>query len=188
MPLVAQNSAPSTLATVIGQVVDAFAAMGNATPILVGKRYLRDGVGQDPRVVFVPEPSGQVRPGYELGRAARVVHSCDVFIRGRESGDDLGRFDEAYALADLVIACLATAASGRIEWGEYAEDSPTEEDAYGADVALSFTYARDVAHNAARWALPAATEDTTPAGPLVPPGEAGEVEGVTVTTTPLEAA
>lgn len=188
MPALApQNAAPSTLADVLRQVIGAFQEMGNATPILVGRKYLEDfGVGAPPRVLFAPEPAGKVRGPVEMGSAASIVHSCDVFIRGAESGDDVGRFDKAYELADLVIGCLSVAASGRIEWGAYADSSPTDVDAYGAEVALRFTYARDVRHSPLRWALDPATADGSTATPRPPPGQAGTIDSVEVTVEPEE--
>ncbi len=179
---------PSTLTTVIGQVKDAFEAMGNATPILIGKKYLDDfGVGSAPRVLFVPEAGGgKVGPPIEMGNAASVIHSCNVFVRAEESGDDVGRFDRAYALGDLVIDCIHTAAPGRVEFGSFEDDSPTDADAYGADLAFSFLYARDVRHDTARWSLPAADDDTSAVQPAIPPGQPGTVDSVDVTVDPVE--
>lgn len=189
MPAVASVHAapPSTLAVVLGQVVDAFQAIGDATPIMIGKKYLDDfGVGSAPRVVFVPEVRGKIGPPIEMGNPCSIAHSCNVLVRGAEDGSDLGRFDAAYALGDLVIDLIATAATGRLEWGDFVDDSPTPVDAYGADLALSFTYTRDVRHNARRWALPAAAADTSPAQPLVPPGIVAELATGTATTAPQE--
>lgn len=187
-PVVVDNARPSTLADVIGQVREAFAAMGDATPILVGKAYLPMGVGSGPRVVFVPEPSGRIGEGIELGDACTVVHSCDVHVRATESGEDLDRFQAAYALGDRVLALLAVAAAGRIEWGAFVDDSPADVDAFGADLSYSFSYARAVRHDAARWTLPASDADTSDATPGVPPGQLGTIGSVAATTTPSEGA
>lgn len=187
MTLVAVGySPPSTLADVIGQVRDAFQDMGDATPIMIGKQYLEQGVGSAPRVVFVPEPRGRIGPPQELGNAASVTHSCDVAVRGQESGDDLERFKQAYAIGDRVIDLIKTAATGRIEWGDFGDGSPTDADAYGAEVAFSFTYTRDVPHDAERWALDPATADDAAAVPLVPPGEPASDMSLEVTVEPQE--
>lgn len=177
---------PSTLADVIGQIKDAFDAMGDATPILIGKQYLVQGVGSGPRVVFVPERRGRGGDPLELGSAVSVTHSCDVLVRGPEEGDDLERFRATYRLADRVMDCIATAATGRLEWGGYGDDSPTDVDAYGAEIAFSFTYTRDVRHDAARWALAPATVAATDPVPLVPPGEPAATVTTTITTVPEE--
>lgn len=180
------HGAPSTLADVIGQVRDAFDAMGDATPIMIGKQYLVQGVGSSPRVVFVPEPRGRIGDMLELGNAASITHSCNVLVRGPEEGDDLERFRATYALADRVICCIATAAAGRVEWGDYSDASPTDVDAYGAEIAFSFNYTRDVRHDAARWALAPATVVATDPVPLVPPGEPAASVTTTITTVPEE--
>ena len=183
MTLAADNAAPSTLADVIGQVVDAFASMGNATPIMVGGEYLERGAGVAPRVLFVPETGGKVGPGRELGRAASISHGCEVYIKGEELADDLARLRATYALGDLVISCIQTAAPGRIEWAQYVDNEPTSA---AGELKLSFSYTRDVAHNVARWSLPAASADVSPKQVGLPPGVPGQVTSVAVTTEPEE--
>src|SRR6266571_5337126 len=115
MPLVANtvSAPPSNLSVVLGQVRDALAATGDATPVMIGMAYLEQfGVGAAPRVLFVPEPKGgggKVGPAIELGNACSITHSCNVLVRGVESGDDLGRFDSTYALGDRVVSLIKTA-------------------------------------------------------------------------------
>ncbi len=190
MPLIQNTvSAPaSNLAAVIGQVRDAFAAIGDATPIMTGKGYLEQfGVGAAPRVLFVPEPKGgggKVGPAIELGNPCSITHSCNVLVRGVESGDDLGRFDATYALGDRVVSLIKTAAPGRVEFGAYLDDSPASVDIAGAGLKFSFTYIRDVRNDAARWGLPAAAADTSAATPIPPIGTPYNVDTLTVTTIP----
>lgn len=188
MPLVAQeHGVPSTLATVIGQVKDAFSAMADATPIMVGKQYLEHfGVGQPPRVLFVPETDGRTGPAIEMGHAASVTHGCQVFVRGAEGGDDLTRFENAEALEAKVIACLAVAASGRIIWGVRADASPVDVQLAGAELSFGFLFRRDIPHDAARWSLAAAPADTSDPRPRPPPGQPGIVDEVAVTVEPIE--
>jgi hypothetical protein len=159
MTLRVSNSKPSTLADVIRQVVQAFDAFGDATPILVGKHYLTSSVGIAARVVFDPEPSGGSIGLQWLGDSFEFTHSCDVYIRAAESGDDLDRLKATYELADLVLDCIATATNGRIEWGSVTGDSPTEVDVFGAGLKVSFRYSRGVPHSAKRWQLPPAIDD-----------------------------
>lgn len=181
-----EYSPPSTLADVIGQVVDAFSAMADATPIMIGGKYLEHGSGSGPRVLFVPEPGGSVGPPALMGRPASVTHSCKIYVRGPEDGSDLERFKATYRLGDRVIDCVATAASGRVMWREYSDDSPVDVDAYGAGLVISFNYRRDVLHDEARWALPPASADSAEPRPGLPPGEPGADMTLEVTTVPQE--
>jgi len=187
MPAVTTKAPPSKLSTVIGQIRDAFDAMGDTGPgiVMVGKQYLEDfGVGSGPRILFVPDAKGKWGPPREMSNAASVTHSCDVYIRAPESGDELTRLDAAEALADRVIGMLKVAGTGGTEGGDYADDSPTDVDAYGADIALSFTYRRDVRHDPKRWGLPAPDADASDLAPNVPPGIAAPAVSLNPTTAP----
>ena len=157
-----QVGKPSTLIDVIAQVRDVFQAIGNPTPIMVGANYEKHaGPGSAARVVFIPERgAGKIDQRIVLGNAARMVHSCDVLVRSDATGDDVTRFRAAYELADLVIDCVQTAGSGRVVWGSLRDDSPDDVDAYGAGLRFSFTFERDVRHDASRWRLPEATPST----------------------------
>lgn len=185
MSLVKQHRAPSTLIDILQQCKDALDAMGAFMPTSIGKAYLSEGAGSYPRVVFVPEAGrGKVGPPHEIGNAASVTHTCEVHVRAMESGEDVARFRAAYALGDLVIDLVQTAATGRIEWGSYSDGSPTDTDAYGAEVVISFSYKRDVPHSAVRWGLAQALADTSDPMPVPPPGTlAGGIE-IDPTTTP----
>ncbi len=186
MPLVQQQyPKPSTLADVIQQVKDAFDAMGDATPIMVGKKYIQN-IGSAPRIVIVPETDGRVGPPIEQGDAASVSHGCMVLVRAAETGGDVDRFKRAYELGDRLIDCIGTAATGRIEWNAIGDGSPLDVDAYGAELVLQFTYRRAVRHDPKRWALSAASTNNAPAEPLVPPGAVGSVDGATYTVTPKD--
>lgn len=175
---------PSTLADVIGQVRDAFDAMGDATPIMIGAQYEAQGVGEPPRVVFVPEKGpGKIGPARELGYVARMTHSCRVTVRGVESGDDIERMRATYALLDRVVACLRRAGDAAVEFGSVKDDSPTDSDAFGAGLSVEFTYARDIPRDPDREALPPATADTS--SRAVPPAAALSEGGtVTLAVTP----
>lgn len=172
-----QNPRPGRLSDVLRQVRDAFACMGDATPIMCGKKYL-ENLGEGPRVLFVPNTDGRIEgPLNEDGTdAASALDGCMCLIRAKEGGDDFSRFDPAYDLRDRVIGCLAVAASGRIEWGSYGDGSPLDVDAYGAELIFSFTFKQAIPHLDERWALPPAAATTEPPRPLTPPGDPGEVE------------
>ena len=159
---------PASLADVIGQVKDAFQTFGDATPIMVGRKFLERGPGSAPRVVFAPEPAGSVGPAIVRGRPVSIRHTCVIYIRGRESGDDLTRYKNTEKLADLVIDLVQTAGAGRIEWGAYEDNSPTDSDAFGAEISVLFSYQRDVLHSEKRW----------------PPGAPGVLHKIDATTLP----
>lgn len=177
-------SPPSTLADVLGQIVDNFAAAGDPTPILIGKAYEAFGVGSAPRVLLAPEPRGKIGPPIEQGNVCSVTHSCNVLVRGLEDGSDLGRFTSAYALGDRLLSAIRRAASGRLEFGDFTDASPTDVDAYGAELAFSFTYQRDVKWDGAIRGLPAAAADPSPPQPVQPPGTAAISVAIDATTNP----
>lgn len=185
-----QQANPSTLGDLIFQVKQAFSKMGDSTPILVGRGYLtknKDGqtnIGSSPRVVFAPEAlsgSGKINPPHEMGNAASMVHSCVVYVRAKESGEDLDRWKAVYALADRVIDCIQVAGTGRVAWLTLDDGSPIDSDGFGAELAFGFTFRRDIYHDPARWSLPAADEDTSAQKPHPPPG----IPAATVTIDPV---
>lgn len=194
MPLVAeQHTKPTTLAGVIAQVISAFDEMGNITPIMVGKQYLKSfGVGGPARVLFVPETKGRIENPPEMGDAASIVHGCMVLVRAAEGGSDTDRFDRAYELGDLVIGCLRVAGTGRLAWNVFADGSPADVDTFGAELMFGFTFKRAVRHSAKRWALAAAAADPNTPQPRVPaagggtPAASGVVNTVAVTVDPVE--
>jgi hypothetical protein len=190
-----QLARPSTLGDLVLQVKQAFSKMGDSTPIMIGKGYRtknkegQTNIGASPRVVFAPEAlagSGKIEPPIEMGKAASMTHSCVVYVRATESGDDVDRWRAVYALADRVISCIQVAGTGRVEWLTLEDGSPIDSDGFGAELAFGFTFRRDIWHDAARWNLPPAdAADTTPS-PHPPPGI--PADGVVIdpaTTTPL---
>lgn len=178
---------PSNLADVVQQVKDAFDLSGDATPIMMGAHYLDTGPGRTPRVLFVDEPTGTWGEPFEMGNAARVVHSVTVYVAGPElDGDDIGRYRAAYRLADKVMSALRRAASGRLGGGAFGAAGPTKA-AAGAELQFSFTFQRDVLHNAEVVAVAAAPDGTavqTPAGMV--PGELATGVDVGVEVQPPE--
>lgn len=193
MTLTAQLATPSTLVDLIVQVKQAFSLMGDNTPIQVGKAYLtknkegQTNIGNAPRVIFAPEAlpgTGKIEPPEEMGKAASMVHSCIVYVRAKESGEDTERWKATYALADRVISCIQTAGTGRVEWLSLDDGSAIDSDGFGAELVFAFTYRRDIFHDAVRWNLPPADADNSAAKPHPPPGiPAGSVT-INPTTTP----
>lgn len=183
-----QEQITSSLSDLIRLVSDIFAAVGDGTTFLIGKQYLEQfGAGTPPRILWVPEPDSRQRPAQKLNAdyVASLSHSCTVYVRGAEDGTDAGRFDSAYAIGDLVVNALKLAAPGLVELGDYRETSPLPVDAYGAEVALTFTYTRWIARNPKVWSLHIAKN-----APLDPdrPGPPGSSNGKTYTVTTASAA
>jgi hypothetical protein len=188
-----QLAAPSTIIDLIAQVKQAFSLMADTTPIQVGKAYLaknKEGqanIGSAPRVIFAPEAlsgSGKIEPPQEMGKAGAMVHSCIVYVKGKESGDDIDRWKATYALADRVIDCIQVAGTGRVEWLSLDDGSAIDSDGFGAELVFGFTYRRDIFHDPARWALPAADADNSAEKPHPPPGQPADSVTIQPTTTP----
>ncbi len=185
MAILEPTGAPSNLGAVLRYIEELFQIAGNATPIMIGKQYIRQfGAGSDSRVLFVPEVKGNVGDAIETGSAASMTHSCDVAVRAAEDGSDAGRFDACYTLGDLVIDSLSRACSGRLTFGSLADDSPLNVDGLGADLAFSFTYKRDVRHGV-MWSIPSASIITAPPfAPTAPDALAATSVAVDVTAVP----
>lgn len=182
---------PSSLADVLSQVRDVFSAAADATPIMVGKAYEeRFGVGNGPRVLFIPDQVGTAGPPIEMGNACSVTHSCTAKVRGPDTGDDFERFREVYLLTDRVMSAVRRAATGRLVFGAYLDDSPTGvADGAGAGIAFDFTYQRDVPHDTGVIAVAAAGAATDEQGPGgMQTGEAAADGTIAVTVTPKEIA
>jgi len=180
---------PSDLADVLIQVRDAFAAEGDATPLMCGANYLDHGVGVDPYVIFVPlTDGGSLEFSGETGDAATTVEACQVFVRAAAGGDDFDRFKRSKELTKKVIAHLRVAGTGRLTGGPFTDSSPLDTDEYGAEITFGFQFRSAIRHDAARWELPAADESTDPAQPRVPPGEAGTLNSLEVEVNPKEPA
>lgn len=141
------GAAPGTLIDVIQCVVSNFQTNGDGTPIVVGKKYLTDTMGEPNRIVFVPEPkggAGRIAPPMNSEFVASMIHSCDVVYLASATGDDVTRFLNVYSLNDWLIGAITTAASGRLEFGPASDASPVDTDERGVAIAFSFTYQRDI--------------------------------------------
>ncbi len=198
-PIAVDNYAPATLIDVLGAVRDAFEAAADATTIQIGAQYLGQwGEGHGPRVLFVPDPpnaGGKMMGAQILGNPASQVHACDVYVRAdEETDDDLTRARLVYALSDRVVDFVATAAAGRLEWGQCSDDSPLKTPSgLGAGLAYGFTFRRDIRHDAARWAAPPRNRaDALLAGPMTSPDDVsspvlltspGAIQGAATTPT-----
>ena len=161
MTLQRQAAPPSTLIDLIVRVRRLFDAVGDATLVQVGSRYIDQfGVGHGPKVLFVPEPAnggGAMAGATRLGNPAKQVHACDVYVRAdEETGDDDERFGLLYALSDRVVKFVAEAGAGRIgSWGACSDASPLNvSSGVGCGLAWSFTYERDIEHDAKAWRGP----------------------------------
>ncbi len=189
---------PSPLGDVFRCVLAAFSAAvnptptsltpgGDATPIQVGKGYLKDfGAGTPPRILIVRRPKGVAGPVLEIGghEIGSRVHTCDVYVRGTEDGSDVGRYDGADELSDRLQNALAVVAGARVVFGSASEDAqPIDADAYGADDAWSFEYTRAVFRDDAIQAgAHAAVTSLSPADPARLHGGSGLTPIISVTT------
>lgn len=179
----------STLDDVIRCIEDIFSGIGDATPIQYGKEYLATfGTGTPPKILFVddakgsltdpPEGSGGMR--FEAG----IAIGCNVYVRAAEGGGDLGRRDAVNTLTARVISAIGRAARGRWQGRDFADDSPSGVDAYGADRAFSFIYTYGVQSDPAVWALPANPIAPSPPNISAPPGSPPGSPVIVTTVTP----
>jgi hypothetical protein len=191
MPMVVNRYAkPSNLAVVLRAVKQAFHARGDTTTVMVGEHYAKNpqGLGSPPFVILVPEPGGKLKIGdaYETGRAAGHKHVCDVIVRAAETGDDIDRLANVYAINDIVAGTVARICSGRWTPGDAVGDYPppfTVDSGAGAQGCWGFTFDRDIEMPQDVLALPASDEDETPAKPYAQPGETGTLDTLTGTET-----
>lgn len=177
----------STLADVLRLVERVFSLLGDGTPILIGKRYLEEpGPGSAPRVVFVPADGGKLGTPTKLnmGYVASWSHGCAVHVRGVEPGDDAGRFEPTYALAGRVIDVLRNLDPGHIEIAASTprDTSPTSVTSpTGAEIAFTFTYVTNIAHEPAVRRAIAQLTSVSPPTPDQPGGSTGK--DYTITTS-----
>lgn len=176
----------STLADVIRLFIGVYSHLGDGTPIMVGEQHLREpGPGSPPRIVFVPEveeaklgPALKISAGYLAGR----TWVCDVTVRGAE-GDDVGRFENVYAMTARAVAVLKNLDPGHIEIGpgRVRNDSPLAvPSGAGVGERFSFTYRSNIAQDpAVLKAIAACIESISPPNPDKPGGDTGQSFEVT---------
>lgn len=172
-----QKMPVSTLGDLLRIVTAGLNGMADGLEILVGKKYLTEfGVGSPPRVLFVPEPQGKLSGPTKLnsGYLASYTHGCTAYIRGAEDGSDIGRFDSAYAICDRIINLLKWADPGHVVLGpgNPKDNSPTNVDAYGAEIVFSFQFTRPVAEDPAVFKSP--VTPISPPNPDKPQGDTGK--------------
>jgi hypothetical protein len=153
--------APANLGDALELVKAMFSHAGSGVPIQIGAHYDPSkqgggpGAGNPPKITFIPEQRGRIGSAITHGNVASWYHGCDVLVRARPGSTDEQRFKFAYDLADKVIAALASAASGRIEFGSVEDDSPATTDHMGGvGLRFSFVFRRDVAQWDQLWTLP----------------------------------
>ena len=161
MTLSAATNAPApTIGNVLRAIVYYFRESGDATPIMVGKQYIAErGTGIDARILFVPESPGDIGPSTDMGHAASVTEACDVHVRAAESGDDVGRYDEASELLGKVLSAIRRTCMGHLELKSYKPTSAANVDAFGAQVSFTFLWKRDVRKDGDIWRVPSATAE-----------------------------
>jgi hypothetical protein len=178
------------LSDVLRCIEDIFSGIGNATPIRVVKQeHIKSmGVMKAPFILCAPDAKGEITdPPTGTGGmqyACGIAHGCNVYVRAEEGGEELGRLDAAYALADLFISALDRACRGRWNGREYKDDSPSGVDAIGADIMFSFVYMRGVQSSPKVWALPASPIAASPPNISAPPGSPPSTVEVSYTESP----
>ncbi len=196
MPLVentAANASPSNLAVVLRAIVQAFQERGDTTPVMVGEHYAQNpqGLGSPPFVILVPEPKGRfkIEKPYETGRAGKHKHVCDVIVRASETGDDIDRLANVYALNDLVVATVSRVCTGRWEPGDAVGDYPPPfgvDSGAGTSGCWGFTFDRDIALEPTVIAIRPEAPDTSPPRPYASNGETGTINTMTGSVTAQE--
>lgn len=178
----------SWLSELLRLVESAFGQVGDATPIMVGKQYLAQGFGSGPRVLFVPDPDGKVVTPPQLSNdyVAGIRHSCEVYVRAPETGTDEERFNAAYALADRVVNALKWAGAARVTFDgqPFRDGSPSDGDAFGAELVFGFSYTRGVPKDDSIWR--AAKVNTV--SPLDPDRPDGDNDTTLIVQTAVDAA
>lgn len=184
-----QNMPVSTLSDVIRRVELLFSKLGDGTPILVGSKHLDNlGPSSAPRIVFVPDESGELGGALKVnsGYIASWSHGCGVVVQGVEPGDDEGRFEPAYMLAGRVVAALKALDPAHVEVGgaRPKDESPLRAGSPGAVVRFSFVYRRNIPQDQA--VLRAAREliAVSPVDPDRPQGSTGNSFDLALTATP----
>jgi len=182
----ARRPAPiSTLSDLLSRIGPVLSAAGDMTPIMIGKGYLEHGVGAGPRVVFVPAPKGRWGAPSKIGAGhlAAVTVDCLMLVRGAESGDEATRLSAAEELADRTVNVIRHLAPGRTQGSEWADDSPLPVDAYGADIALAFSFTRQIADDPKiREAIASSLTPVSPEDTMRPNGATNDTFDVSVTT------
>jgi len=197
------DKAPSHLGQLLAHVKATIAACGIAVPVQIGSSYESANQGNPPKVTFLPEQSGgRISSQLTMGKSAATCnHSCKVIIRAKPGQQEEDRFSPCYELMDKVVAIIASAGVGRIEWGAMGDASVTRTHGDGSGVGLefSFIFKREIPQFDAIWLLPEPTPGTerdikstlelsgnTPAGERFP--DAGlEIAAVIIpTVTPEE--
>jgi hypothetical protein len=158
-----QAVASSNLAQLLGKIKAMLAYVVPGVPVQIGTHYERSNQGNPPLIRFIPETGpGRIGPPIELGHAAASCsHSCAVVVRAKPCPSEEDRFGLAYDLLDKVIGVISAAATGRIEWGAFGDDSQSTTDSPGSPgLRFEFVYRRDVPHVDKVWSLPAPVDGT----------------------------
>lgn len=197
------NFAPSNLSQLIGKVKAMASHCGIAAPIQVGSSYETANQGNPPKVVFIPEQGpGKIGPALTMGKmVATCFHSCKVIVRAKPGQQEWDRYAFAYALMDSVVAIIASAAPGRIEWGSMNDASVTRTNGDGSGVGLqfSFVFKREIPQLDDVWSLPESPAGTereirdaldlsgyVPSGARIPAEELEIAAVINPTVTPEE--
>lgn len=179
----------STLADVFRLVSRLFSIAGDGTPLFFGKKHLDNlGPGSAPRIVFVPDEEGTLGGPLKLnaGYVASWTHGCTVHVLGVEPGDEEGRFEPAYALAARVVTAIKALDPAHlvVAPGRPKDVSPLKVGAPGSAIAFTFTFATNIAQDAAILAASKQLTPISPPDPDRPEGDTGLSFTLSTTVTP----
>ena len=150
--------APSNLAHLLVKIKAMLAYVAPGIPVQIGSHYERGNQGVAPLIRFIPEDGpGRIGSPISCGHSiASCTHSCSVVVRAKPGLCEEERFLSTYDLLDKVIGVIGAAASGRLEWGSFGDDSQSTTDSPGSPgLRFSFTFKRDIPHVEKVWQLPA---------------------------------
>lgn len=182
----------STLADVFRLVSKLFSLAGDGTPLFFGSKHLDNlGPGAAPRIVFVPDEEGTLAGPLKInaGYVASWTHGCTVHVLGAEPGDDEGRFEPAYALAARVVTAIKALDPAHlvVAPGRPKDVSALKVGAPGSAISFTFTYATNIAQDAAILAAAKQLTAVSPPDADRPQGDTGNTFTLTTTATPTAA-
>lgn len=182
--------APSNLSQLLTKIKGMLQYVIPGVAIQIGSHYERGNQGNPPLVRFIPENGGgRIGPPFGMGHAsAKCTHTCSVVVRAKPGLCEEDRFGPTYDLLDKVIGTISCAATGRIEWGAFGDDSQSTTDSPGSpSLRFDFSFSRDVPHVDKVWALPAPVDGPERAIKTSLELSGQEVPGERLPEPPLEA-
>lgn len=182
--------APSNLSQLLAKIKANLQYVAPGVAIQIGSHYDRGNQGNPPLVRFIPENgNGRIEPPFGMGHSiAKCIHTCSVVVRAKPGLSEEDRFGPTYELLDRVIGVIGSAASGRLQWGAFGDDSQSTTDSPGSPgLRFDFSFSRDIPHVDKVWALPAPVDGPERAIKTSLELSGQEIPGERLPEPPLEA-